>query len=126
LNLEPDLVPNRRAATEGEWRRRNDKRRGRTATAICSKGADLFAAQIEVEFAKCECCGLTEECTEMDLRTLRRGRKGRNREIWEVDQHRRGFNSAHELLQELQLGRSAYEPCGAFDFGDAADSYFYI
>ncbi|KAL6972429.1 hypothetical protein U1Q18_045682, partial [Sarracenia purpurea var. burkii] len=41
LNLEPDLVPDRRAATEGGWRRRSGERRGRMATAICSKGADL-------------------------------------------------------------------------------------
>ncbi|KAL6962315.1 hypothetical protein U1Q18_037274, partial [Sarracenia purpurea var. burkii] len=40
LNLEPDLVPDRRAATKGGWRRRSGERRGRMATTICSKGAD--------------------------------------------------------------------------------------
>ncbi|KAL6974599.1 hypothetical protein U1Q18_028782 [Sarracenia purpurea var. burkii] len=41
LNLEPDLVPDRRAVTEGGWKRRSGERRGRTATAIYSKGVDL-------------------------------------------------------------------------------------
>ncbi|KAL6991220.1 hypothetical protein U1Q18_009338 [Sarracenia purpurea var. burkii] len=36
-----DLVPDRRAATEGRGRRRSGERRGRAVTAICSKGADL-------------------------------------------------------------------------------------
>ncbi|KAL6972629.1 hypothetical protein U1Q18_026804 [Sarracenia purpurea var. burkii] len=36
-----------------------------------------FAAQIEVEFAKCDCCGLTEECTREYIDRIRKRYQGK-------------------------------------------------
>lgn len=59
---------------------------------------------------------------EMDLRVVRGGRQGRDREVREADQHRGRHDSAHEFLQEVQFGRAAGEPCSSSDYGDATDS----
>lgn len=39
--------------------------------------AKLSAATIEVEFAKCDCCGLTEECTLAYIETIRERYQGK-------------------------------------------------
>uniref|UniRef100_A0A5B6YZC1 DUF1677 family protein n=1 Tax=Davidia involucrata TaxID=16924 RepID=A0A5B6YZC1_DAVIN len=39
--------------------------------------ATKLAAQIEVEFAKCDCCGLTEECTQAYIDRIRERYQGK-------------------------------------------------
>lgn len=39
--------------------------------------AAKLVAQIEIEFAKCECCGLTEECTPEYIERVRERNQGR-------------------------------------------------
>ncbi|KAF2300927.1 hypothetical protein GH714_018491 [Hevea brasiliensis] len=42
-----------------------------TQPAAAATATKLIAAQAEVEFAKCDCCGLTEECTPAYIERVR-------------------------------------------------------
>ncbi|XP_026658865.1 uncharacterized protein LOC103703296 [Phoenix dactylifera] len=52
-------------------------RNGGDAVAISAAVEVMGGVQIEVEFAECECCGLTEECTPAYIARVRERHNGR-------------------------------------------------
>lgn len=82
----------------------------------------------DLAFVKCECCGLTEECTEEYIKRVRDRYSGRwicglcaeavkdellrSEKNWEWG----GFESAHEFLQEVQELKPTWKSYWRIDF----------
>ncbi|KAH6821148.1 hypothetical protein C2S53_019663 [Perilla frutescens var. hirtella] len=93
-----------------------------------------ISGQNEVDFVKCDCCGLTEECTpsyintvremqvwrEMDMRALCRGCERRSFPLPKADKPGRSHGPAFELLQQVSGRGPAAGSDGALDSGHEA------
>ncbi|XP_042508181.1 uncharacterized protein LOC122084163 [Macadamia integrifolia] len=80
----------------------------------------ISSAQVEVEFAKCECCGLTEECTPAYIARVRERYQGRwicglcaeavKDEIFRSDRHINAEEALNRHMNFLQKFRHSSPP----------------